>query len=82
MASNADRLMARCLRNYGWRRGVVVSGVRRMNEVNARRARLVPVDVLKTPLITIWGGLVAGWLACWTQAQKGPGSNRSGDAVG
>jgi len=31
----------------GWRRGVVVSGVRRMNEVNARRARLVlgPVTV-------------------------------------
>ena len=26
---------------YGWRRDVVVSGVRRMNEVNARRARLV-----------------------------------------
>jgi len=26
----------------GWRSGVVVSGVRRMNEVNARRARLVP----------------------------------------
>jgi len=26
----------------GWRRGVVVSGVRRVNEVNARRARLVP----------------------------------------
>ena len=25
-----------------WRRGVVVCGVRRMNEVNARRARLVP----------------------------------------
>ena len=25
----------------GWRRGAVVSGVRRMNEVNARRARLV-----------------------------------------
>ena len=25
-----------------WRRGVVVSGLRRMNEVNARRARLVP----------------------------------------
>ena len=29
-------------RNTGWRRGVVVSGVRRMNEVNARRDRLVP----------------------------------------
>ena len=27
--------------HHGWRRGVVVSGVRRMNEVNARRARLV-----------------------------------------
>jgi len=25
---------------HDWRRGVVVSGVRRMNEVNARRARL------------------------------------------
>jgi len=26
---------------YGWRRGVVASGVRRMSKVNARRARLV-----------------------------------------
>jgi len=26
---------------YSWRHGVVVSGVRRMNIVNARRARLV-----------------------------------------
>jgi len=25
-----------------WRRGVVVSGVRHMNEVNVRRARLLP----------------------------------------
>jgi len=25
-----------------WRRGIVVSGVRHMNEVNARRARLLP----------------------------------------
>jgi len=25
---------------------------------------------------------VAEWLACWTQSQKGPGSNRSRDAVG
>ena len=24
---------------------------------------------------------VAEWLACWTQAQKGPGSKRSRDAV-
>ena len=28
------------------------------------------------------GGWVAEWLARWTQAQKGPGSNRSRDAVG
>ena len=27
---------------FAWRRGVVVSGVRGMNEVDARRARLVP----------------------------------------
>ena len=32
---------------HGWRRGAVVSGVRRINEVNPRRARLVsgPVTV-------------------------------------
>jgi len=28
------------------------------------------------------GWLGNRWLACWTQAQKGPGSNRSRDAVG
>jgi len=28
------------------------------------------------------GGSLAEWLACWTQAQKGLGSNRSRDAVG
>jgi len=27
------------------------------------------------------GGSVAEWLACWTPAQKGPGSNHSLDAV-
>ena len=27
-------------------------------------------------------GSVAEWLACWTRAQKGPGSNRSRDVVG
>ena len=27
-------------------------------------------------------GSVAEWLACWTEAQKGPGSIRSRDAVG
>ena len=27
------------------------------------------------------GGSVAEWFTCWTQAQNGPGSNRSRDAV-
>ena len=27
------------------------------------------------------GGSVAEWMACWTQAQKGPGSNRSRDTL-
>ena len=30
----------------------------------------------------ITGGSVAEWLACWTQAQKGPSSNCTRDAVG
>jgi len=34
------------------------------------------------PITVTRGGLVAEWLACWTQAQKGPGSNRCHDAVG
>jgi len=37
---------------------------------------------LVIPVVVVQGGLVAEWLACWTQAQKGPGSNRSRDAVG
>jgi len=28
------------------------------------------------------GGSIAEWLACWTQALKSSGSNRSRDAVG
>ena len=33
-------------------------------------------------LLSIYLLQVAEWLACWTQAQKGQGSNRSRDAVG
>jgi len=33
-------------------------------------------------VITPRGGTVAEWLACWTQAEKGVGSNRSREAVG
>jgi len=42
-APNAPPALPTGLRYFTlWWRGVVVSGVRRMNEVNARRARLVP----------------------------------------
>jgi len=35
------------------------------------------------PVLSLFtGDSVAEWLACWTQAQKGPGSNRSRDAIG
>ena len=29
----------------------------------------------------VMAGSVAEWLACWTQAQKGPSSNRSREAA-
>ena len=32
--------------------------------------------------VAVYTGLVAEWLAWWTRAQKGPGSNLSRDAVG
>jgi len=32
--------------------------------------------------VAYWGGSVAEWLECWTQAQKGLVPNRSRDAVG
>ena len=37
-----DRSVSAIWEPVGWPRGVVVSGVRRINEVNARRAWLVP----------------------------------------
>ena len=36
----------------------------------------------KGVFLSAWDGSVAECLACWTQAQKGPGSNRSRDDVG
>jgi len=33
-------------------------------------------------VLMISGGSVAEWLVCWTQSQRGPGSNCSRDAVG
>ena len=33
-------------------------------------------------VISLLGSRVVSWLACWTQAQQGLGTNRSRDAVG
>jgi len=38
--------------------------------------------VITTQLRPLKGGLVAEWLACWTQAQKGLGSNHSATLSG
>ena len=45
------------------------------------RARFTEYLTIYRKLI-LGGSVVAEWLACWTQAQKGLGSNRSRDAVG
>jgi len=37
---------------------------------------------INNPTHTQEGGSIAKWLACWTQAQKGLGSNHSRDTVG
>ena len=39
-------------------------------------------DIIIGIITTSKGGSVAEWFACWTHAQKGPGSDRSRDAVG
>jgi len=58
------------------------------NSVKALKARYGSWKVLEfyncicRPRTGPLGGSVAVWLVCWTQAQKGLGSNRSCDAVG
>jgi len=44
--------------------------------------RMIESVGILVPIVRHGDGSVAEWLACWTQAQKGPGSNRSRDAVG
>ena len=48
-----------------WRRGVVVSGVRRMNEVNARRAWLVPSRYVTSQLGQLSLASLRGRLIDW-----------------
>jgi len=40
------------------------------------------VAIVISVCISSVGGSIAEWLDCWTEAQKGPGSYRSRDAVG
>jgi len=44
--------------------------------------RLLPILWLLKAAFDLYTSTVAEWLACWTQAQKGLGSNRSRNAVG
>jgi len=48
-------------------------------------ARVHPVHLMNVDTLCTFklfmGGSVAEWLACWTQAQKGLGSNRSRSAL-
>ena len=52
----------------------------KLNSTGSASVRYFPVFFSYS--VKLDGGSVAEWLACWTQAQKGPGSNRSRDAVG
>jgi len=68
------------LHDYG---RLLKDGDLRVRKGNEKKDRNLYVLVLLfTAVVSVsWGGSVAEWLACWTQAQKGPGSNRSRDAV-
>ena len=62
------------------RRKLIANGRKRSETVIlavSLAARAAPCRLNYTELV----GSVAERLACWTQAQKGPGSNRSRDAV-
>ena len=69
-----------------WRRKVLDAILHHFRAFVSVFGPFCPVDTVLlftvfTVLYTV-GGSVAEWLACRAQAQKGPGSNRSRDAVG
>jgi len=65
-------------RSHGGRQCRSTVPTRRRQTTRGKSALLLLIHGLP---ITRAGSL-AEWLACWTQAQKGPGSNRSRNAVG
>jgi len=65
-------------KNCTWYKGIRVQWVHKDGLdlfINTRHRQCREFDEL------LYCGSVAEWLACWTQAQKGPGSNCSRDAV-
>jgi len=59
-----------------------ISQLKRSQELKSgeKKKLKIKMDMLRS--IGKQGGSVAEWLACWTQAQMGPGSNRSRGDVG
>ena len=61
----------------------VILGLYQFVSESSSRRRCWYMEVyIRKCICTTGAGSVAQWLACWTQAQKRPGSNRSRDAVG
>ena len=54
----------------------------RWNKYEVSLAYRIIILLLIITIIYYYSVSVAEWLVCWTQAQKGPGSNPSRDAVG
>ena len=71
-AQNAERFTKRCLSHQ--RKATMSDGLTDWPKNDTEKK-------YKTQLC-VQGGSVAEWIACWTQAQKGLGLNRSRDAVG
>ena len=84
ISSHGNRILLVFVHGCGWTEAASGAAGR------ANVGHLVECSFDFPELIVVWfsahyahrGGSVAEWLACWTQAQKGPGSNCSRDAVG
>ena len=74
-----------CGTERGWLGGGAEVAATLLHHSHTAAAACVTVSTTSLPRRQISSaphdGAVAEWLACWTQAQKGPGSYRSRDAV-
>ena len=74
------------LASYSWPNSATVPpaaamGVKRQCSDSSAHNRSVVVVEPVVVSSSGWGGSVAEWLVCWTQAQKGRGSSCSCDSV-